>query len=166
MRRIGLLLIVGVQVFLLQTVRLRERLTCSADPAASGLSCRRIIRRVLHSSDETFAIPDPGSVAFQVSGHTTSSHAYMNTSSINAVDNRGRTVVLLSIPGTDVAYAAGVEQQLRELGRTAPPHFVFERDEGRNAWLFATVVGAWWIAYFGLNHFRRVRARAAVDSEA
>lgn len=71
---------------------------------------------MLRSSDETFAIPDPGSVAFQASGHTTSSHAYMNTSSIAAVDNRGRTVVLLSVPESDLGKATEIEQQLWKPG--------------------------------------------------
>jgi len=91
MRRIGLLLVVGVQLFL-HTVRLRERLACSASTASPRLTCRRIVRRMLRSSDETVAIPDAGSVVFRSSGHTTSSHVYMNTSSIAAVDDRGRRV--------------------------------------------------------------------------
>ena len=158
MRRIGLVLIVGVQLFLLQTVRLRERLECSAAAAGSGLNCRRIISRMLRSSDETLAIPDPGSVALQASGHTTSGHVYMNTSSIDAVDDRGRRVVLLSVSGKDAGDAPGIEQQLRGLRHAIPPHVVLERDERRTLWLFAAAVGAWWFAYFGLSHFRRAEA--------
>jgi hypothetical protein len=121
MAPIGLNLIATVQLFLLQTVRLSERLACSGDVATSALTCRRRIRRVLRSSDETFAIPDARSVAYRASGHTTSSHTYMNTSSINAIDNHGRDVVLLSVPNGAVSDAAAMEEQLRNLARSMSP---------------------------------------------
>jgi hypothetical protein len=159
MAPIGLNLIATVQLFLLQTVRLSERLACSGDVATSALTCRRTIRRVLRSSDETFAIPDARSVAYRASGHTTSSHTYMNTSSINAIDNHGRDVVLLSVPNGAVSDAAAMEEQLRNLARSMSPGFVFERDDARNLWRFSAVVSLWWIAYFGLNRFRRQRSR-------
>jgi hypothetical protein len=162
MGRIGLLFIVAVQLFLAQSVRLSERLSCSSDGAAFGLTCRRTIRRLLRSSDETFAIPDGRTIAFQVSGHTTSSHVYMNTSSVVAVDTHGRAVILLSIPDRNMAEGTRVEQRLRDLSLGMPPPlFVFERDDGHTAWLFAMVSGAWWLSYLGLNHFRRVRASGA-----
>ena len=158
MRRIGVVLIVAVQLFLLQTVRLGERLVCVAGASAPGLTCRRRISRVVGSSDDTFAISDARSVAFHVSGHTSSGHVSMNTSSIDAVDVRGRTVVLLSIPANEAGSAGEIEQQLRNLERATPPRFVFERDQRRTLWLFLAVVCGWWLAYFGMVRFARRRA--------
>lgn len=156
MNRIVRLSIAGIQLFPLQAVQLNERLSCSAD-AKSGLICRRAIQRILHSNEDTFLIQDGRSVTLQVSGHTTSSHVYVNASSIVAADSRGRTVVLLSVPEREVAGASAIVQHLRELGRATPPRFVYARNDGRTLWLFVAVTAAWWLFFFGLSHFRRVR---------
>lgn len=158
MKRVGMLLLVVVQGFLLYAVRIRETLTCSEVAESPALTCRRIQSRLVRSRDESFNIPDARTVEFRVSGHTTASHAQVNTSSIEAVDSTGRRVVLLSIPARETADATRIEHQLRELALATPPRFSFERDESRTAWLFAEVIAAWWLLYLGIS--RRQRAHA------
>jgi hypothetical protein len=159
MNRVAILFLVALQAFLLYTVRVREQLTCSAVAATPRLTCRRIQTRLLRSRDESFVIPDAASVTFHVSGHTTASHASVNTSSIDAVDSIGRRVVLLSVPGQETADAVGFERQLRELHRATPPTFSVIRDESGTAWLILGIMVVWWLAYFGLSRFQAGRPR-------
>lgn len=155
----GFLFLVAVQGFLLYTVRVREQLTCSAAAASPQLMCRRIQTKLVRSRDESFDIPDAGSVTFHVSRHTTASHAQVNSSFIDALDITGHRVTLLSIRDQETADAERFERQLREIARASPPRFSFQRDESRTAWIFLGISAAWWLAYVGLSRFGRARAR-------
>src|SRR5437879_5259774 len=132
-KRMGLLLLVAVQGFLLYTVRVREQFTCSAAAPPPELTCRRIQTRLVRSRDESFDIPDARSVTFRVSGHTTANHAHVNTSSIEALDNAGQRVTLLSIRDQEAADAERFEHELRELAHASPSRSSFERAESRSA---------------------------------
>jgi hypothetical protein len=160
-KRIGLLFLVAVQGFLLYAVRLREQLTCSAAIVSPQLECRRSQTKLVGSRDESFDIPDAQSVTFHVRSHTTASHARVNTSSIDAVDNTGRRVTLLSIGDRETADAERFEHQLRELAQARPPEFSFARDESRTAWLFLGISAAWWLAYLGLSRYSANTSRSS-----
>jgi hypothetical protein len=152
-KRAGLLFLIAVQVFLVYTVRVREQLTCAAKGAAR-LTCRRIQVRLIRSQDRSFDIPDAASVTFHVSGQTTASHVSVNTSSIDAIDDTGQRVILLSVPAPETADAAAVERRLRDLPHATPPTFSFARDESKHAWLMLGICAAWWLAYIASSRLR------------
>ena len=62
-------------------------------------------------------------VTFRVSGHTTANHAHVNTSSIEALDNAGQRVTLLSIREWILLLAKKRAADLRETAPVWLPHY-------------------------------------------
>jgi hypothetical protein len=153
-RLLGRLFLAGLSIFLLMTVRIGETLTCTADASAQSMSCRRVQSKLLYATDERFRVANARSIAFHVRGHTSPGHTSVNTSSVDAVDESGRSVVLLSIPERNVAYGSEIEQRLRTLEHATPPTFSFERNERRTAWFFAGAIGAFWVGVLTLERLR------------
>ena len=71
--KIAAFLLAAIGIFLLSTVRTHEQLSCVAEKDGV-VDCERVQIKVIASTDEHFRIPDPATVQFSISSHTTSGH--------------------------------------------------------------------------------------------
>jgi hypothetical protein len=154
--KITALLLVAIAIFLLYAVRTHERLSCVAEKDVVVV-CERVQTRVIASTDEHFRIPDPLTVMLSISTHTTSGHAAVNTSVIQAMDMSGRKVILLSVPESNVAYAEELEKQLHAMVGRPGSVVIYDRDESRNLWLFLILMGVFASFYAIMLRFRNRR---------
>jgi hypothetical protein len=159
----GLAGLLAILTFIMFTVRLHERLACTATADGAGLDCERVLTKLIISSDEHFHVPDAGTVTLRVSSHTTSSHNSVNTSRIKARDERGRDVILLSVPEDNVTYAEDLATALRHIGRSPQRSVSFDRDETGHLWLLVLFVAGFAAAYIVLSQYR-YRARGLAKS--
>jgi hypothetical protein len=153
--------LIAIFLFITHTVRLRERLACTAAADGTGLSCERVQTKIIASSDEHFHIPDASTVRLQLSSQTTSSHNAVSTSAIEARDETGRRVVLMSVPEQKVVYAEDLERSLQTLSQSASRSVTFERDESRNLWILLCLMVGLGLLYAAMLKLRNA-ARAAV----
>jgi hypothetical protein len=168
MSRLDKLVLAGltaILLFIISTVRLHENLSCTTDATGQGLSCERVQTRLIVSSDQHLRIPDARTVVLQLSGHTTSSHNAVSSSVIEARDESGRRVVLLSVPEPNVVYAEDLEKALRDIDRSASRTVSFERDESRRMWILVPGLIGFAALYVLLLRFRNA-SRVAADASA
>lgn len=167
MSRLDKLVLAGltaILLFIVSTIRLHEHLSCTADATGAGLFCDRVQTRVIVSSNEHLRIPDAESVALRLSSHTTSSHSAVSSSVIDARDENGRRVVLLSVPERNVVYAEDLERALRDIARSASRTVTFERDESRQVWMLIAALMGFALAYVLLLRFRNASRVAAANA--
>jgi len=69
-------------------------------------------------------------------------------------------VVLLSVPDREASGAAQLVARLRTIDATATVPITFERDESKQAWIFALVTAGAIVAYTALLKFRNSRRLA------
>lgn len=162
MTRVDRLVLVAfgaILLFLVYTVRVRERLSCVAVIPNAGLECERVQTKLIASRDERFRIPDASTVELRQSSLTTASHTSTSTSVIQARDSAGRRVILLSVPERETSYAAELVARLRIVDAAATGPTTFERDESKELWILVLVTGGAIAAYTAFLKFRNSRRR-------
>jgi hypothetical protein len=89
---------------------------------------------------------------------------------IEARDENGRRVVLLSVPERNVVYAEDLERTLRDISRSATRTVLFERDESRQVWILIPALIGFAVLYVPLLRFRNASrvatANASMDRNA
>ena len=144
----GSLLLLGLIVMLIFSLRFGEVLACSAT-STSHLDCKRSQLRMFWADSLTFSDIDPASLNVCVRPNQTG-----GMEQLCGVVPGGAKVVLLSLPDHDIRYVVKLEDSLKLAAAVPGTAFEFKRSERTHALILITI-----IALFGAGFAWDVFAR-------